>query len=93
LLPGDAERRIARHTAFLHRPFKHRAQRIEKIALSERRASLLVDHALHMLAVQHHDAATVCLGAVDAFVAVCLAEIFEDVSPGTPRLCGERLER
>jgi hypothetical protein len=91
-LPCDAERRIARHTAFRHSPPKQCPQRIEKIALPERRAMLLVDHALHMLAVQQHGAATVGLCAINALVAVRFAEIFEDVSPRALRLCCERLE-
>ena len=92
LLTGDAERWIVGNAAFRHRPLKHRAQRVEKIALPERSAALLVDHALHMFAVQHHDAATICLNSVNALVTVCLAEIFEDISPCAPRFCGEGLE-
>src|ERR1700733_5936797 len=75
LLPGDPERRVFRHPAFCHRPLKHRAQRIKKIPLPERRAVLLIDHALHMLAVQYHDAATVYLGAIYALVAVGFPKI------------------
>ena len=58
LLAGDAERRIIGNAALLHRPFEHRAQRVEEIALRERRRGLLVDDALHMLARQQHGAPT-----------------------------------
>lgn len=90
---GDAERRIVWHPAFRHRPAGHRTQRIEEITLRERCTGLLVDDAQRVLSGQHHDTVAVRHSAVDAFVAVCLAEIFEDVSPRALRLSSERPER
>ena len=83
----------SRDPAFGHRPLKHRPQRVEEVALCEWRTGLLVDNALHMLAGQQHDAADHSSRSGNTFVAMCLAEIFKDVSPRALCLGGERLER
>jgi hypothetical protein len=54
--PGDAESRIVRNAALRKRPAEHGAQRIEKVALLERRRAFLVDHDLQMLTGEQHDA-------------------------------------
>ena len=94
LLALDAERRIFRDAAFADGPLQTDAHRVQKIALREWRRDLLVDEALHMLALEQHDAfARARVDAVERLVAVRSGEVFEDVAARALRLGGKPLER
>src|SRR5262249_10166459 len=73
-LPCDAKSWVCRHPVFRYCPLEQRTQRIEKVALSEWRAVLLIDDTLHMLTSEQHGAMTICIAAVNTFVAVRFRE-------------------
>jgi hypothetical protein len=92
LLAGDAERRVIRDATFLRRPLEHSAQRVQEIALRERRCGLLVDDALHVLAREQHRPPAACFGAHEWFFAMRLTKVFENVTTSALGLGGACLE-